>query len=80
MLGKSLPRGVWPWAMRRGFGPHYDNLDTAHPDNFLLRSRLRGGADVRSLQPLLWLARRLGIGPGMLTPNICCFLQKHALS
>ena len=80
LLGKPLPRGVWPWAVRRGFGPHYDNLDTARPDNFLLRSRLRGGADVRSLRPLLWLARRLGIGPGMLTPNICCFLQKHAHS
>ena len=80
LLGKPLPRGLWPWAARRGFGPHYDNLDTAQPDNFLLRSRLRGGAGVRSLRPLLWLARRLGIGPGMLMPNICCFLQKHAVS
>ena len=80
LLGRPLPRGVWPWAMRRGFGPHYDNLDTARPDNFLLRARQRGGADPRSLRPLMWLARRLGVGPGMLTPNICCFLQKHPLS
>lgn len=77
LWGKPLQRGMWPWAARHGFGPHYDNLDTAHPNNFFARSRQRMGASPRHLGPLLWAARRLGVGPGMLAQNISCLLQKH---
>ncbi|NRR28915.1 class I SAM-dependent methyltransferase [Oxalobacteraceae bacterium] len=77
LWGKSLQRGMWPWAARHGFGPHYRNLDTAAPDNFFARSRQRMGIPARQLQPLLWLARLLGVGPGMLAHNLSCLLQKQ---
>lgn len=74
LWGKPLQRGMWPWQARHGFGPHYRNLDTAAPDNFFARSRVRMGA--RNLQPLLRAARLLRVGPGMLAHNISCLLQK----
>jgi SAM-dependent methyltransferase len=77
LLGRELQRGVWPWTARRGFGPHYDNLDTAHPDNFFARSRQVMGAAPYRLKPLLWLARTLNVGPGLLAQNISCLLQKR---
>lgn len=78
LWGAPLQRGIWPWTARHGFGPHYDNLDTADPDNFFARSRRRMGA--RHLGPLLWLARRLGVGPGLLTPNLSCLLRKRQVA
>lgn len=76
LWGKPLQRGMWPWRAVHGFGPGYVNLDTAAPDNFFARSRLSMGAPKAKLKPLLWVARRLGVGPGLLAHNISCLLQK----
>lgn len=70
-------RGLWPWTARHGFGPHYDNLDTARDDGFFARSRRGMGAAPRRLRALLWLAARLGVGPGLLTQNMSCLLRKR---
>ncbi|WP_296001286.1 class I SAM-dependent methyltransferase [Rugamonas sp.] len=75
--GRVRQRGVWPWQARGGFGLHYDNLDTAHPDNFFARSRQAMGAAPSRLKPLLWLARQLHVGPGLLAQNLSCLLQKR---
>ncbi|MFA9218073.1 MAG: class I SAM-dependent methyltransferase [Sphingomonadaceae bacterium] len=79
LWGRPLQRGMWPWTARHGFGPHYDNLDTAAPDNFFARSRRGMGTAPRQLAALLWVARRLGVGPGLLAQNISCLLQKRLL-
>lgn len=73
---RPLQRGMWPWAARRGFGPGYRNLDTAAQAGLFARSRRAMGMPARRLAPLLWLARGLGVGPGLLTPNLSCLLQK----
>lgn len=75
--GVVRQRGVWPWQALRGFGPHYDNLDTAAPDNFFARSRLVMGTTPASLKLLLSLARLLGVGPGLLAQNISFLLKKR---
>jgi SAM-dependent methyltransferase len=77
LWGKPLQRGMWPWTARHGFGPHYDNLDTADADSFFARSRRGMGTSPRQLASLLWVARRLGAGPGLLAHNISCLLQKR---
>lgn len=77
LWGKPLQRGIWPWTARHGFGPQYDNLDTANTNNFFARSRNRMGVRSRHLQLLLLAARLLGVGPGMLAQNISCLLQKR---
>ncbi|WP_317202823.1 class I SAM-dependent methyltransferase [Janthinobacterium sp.] len=75
--GKPLQRGVWPWTVRKGFGPHYDNLDTAHANNFFCRSRRGMGAPPALLKLLLLGATLLRVGPGMLAPHMSCLLQKR---
>lgn len=77
LWGKPLQRGVWPWTARHGFGPHYRNLDTASADNYFARSRRGMGTSPRLLQPLLWVAAALGVGPGLLAPHISCLLLKQ---
>ncbi|MET3132496.1 SAM-dependent methyltransferase [Oxalobacteraceae bacterium GrIS 1.11] len=77
LWSKPPQRGIWPWTARHGFGPHYVNLDTAEPHNFFARSRGRMGAPPRLLKFLLWSAARLRVGPGMLTHNLSCLLQKR---
>lgn len=76
LRGRPLQRGVWPWAVRSGFGPHYVNLDRAEADHFFARSRRRMGSPPLPLTLLLWAARRLGVGPGLLAPNLSCLLRK----
>ena len=73
----SAQRGIWPWTARHSFGAHYDNLDTAGADHFFARSRRRMGASPSRLLPLLWLARALRVGPGLLTHNLSCLLRKR---
>jgi len=77
LLGRELQRGLWPWTARRGFGGHYDNLDTADPESFFARSRNSMGTAPHRLKTLLWLARALHVGPGLLAQNISCLLQKR---
>ena len=77
LVGARLQRGLWPWAARHGFGSHYDNLDRPHAAGFFARSRAGMGMPRRRLAPLLWLAAAIGVGPGLLTPNLSCLLQKR---
>ena len=74
---KPVQRGVWPWTARHGFGPHYDNLDTAGANNFFTRSRIGLGGSPALQRLLLWSAARLRVGPGMLAQHMSCLLQKH---
>jgi SAM-dependent methyltransferase len=74
---KPVQRGVWPWIARHGFGPHYDNLDTAGANNFFARSRIDPGGSPALHRLLLWSAARLRVGPGMLARHMSCLLQKH---
>jgi len=77
LLGIAPERGLWPWVARRGFGAHYANLDVAGADGIFLRSRLRMGVPRARLLPLMWTASLLGVGPGLLAPNLSCLLQKR---
>lgn len=77
VFGKSLQRGMSPWMARYGFGRHYENLDAPTVRGFFARSRLGMGMPQRRLAPLLWTAGMLRVGPGLLTPNLSCLLQKR---
>lgn len=77
LCGTALPRGVWPWEARHGFGRHYDNLDSARASGIYARSRTGMGVPRRRLLPLLWLGAVLGVGPGLLAPKLSCLLQKR---
>ena len=73
---KPLVRGIWPWAVRYGFGPHYRNIDDPHSGDYFRRSRTRMGAPPVRLNALLGLAALLRVGPGMLAQSVSCLLQK----
>lgn len=75
---KPRVRGVWPWAVRYGFGPHYRNIDDARAGHYFKRSRLRMGAPPLRLNALLTLAGLMRVGPGMLAQSVSCLLQKRA--
>lgn len=72
-----LRGGLWPWTARRGFGAHYDNLDSGFPNSFFSRSRQGIAAAPWQLALLSRLALLLDVGPGMLTRHLSCLLQKH---
>lgn len=72
-----LRGGLWPWTARRGFGTHYDNLDSGFPNSFFSRSRQGIAASPRRLALLSRLALLLDVSPGMLTRHLSCLLQKH---
>lgn len=74
---KTLERGIWPWTARYGFGPHYENLDTAHADNYFNRSRRLMGTSPGQLRSLLWASALLRVGPGLLAQSVSCLLQKR---
>jgi len=77
LWGRPLQRGVWPWALRRGFGRHYVNLDRPDAGDFFARTRQRMGMPPLPLYLLLQAARLLRVGPGLLAPNLSCLLQKQ---
>ncbi|PWF46770.1 class I SAM-dependent methyltransferase [Massilia glaciei] len=77
LLASPPQRGMSPWMARHGFGPGYDNLDLPRLDGFFARSRLAMGMPPKRLASLLRIARLLGVGPGLLTPNLSCLLKKH---
>ncbi|MGB5832303.1 MAG: class I SAM-dependent methyltransferase [Thiohalocapsa sp.] len=77
-LKQQLTRGVWPWSIRRGFGPSYRNLDAEDGGRAFLKSRAamsppKGGPAHRFIA---WIARLTNSGPGMWMNNISCILQK----
>jgi 2-polyprenyl-3-methyl-5-hydroxy-6-metoxy-1,4-benzoquinol methylase len=72
-----LRGGLWPWTARRGFGAHYDNLDSGFPNSFFSRSRQGIATSPRRLALLSRLALLLNVSPGMLTRHLSCLLQKH---
>lgn len=77
LFERPLQRGMSPWRARHGFGLHYDNLDEPHANGFFARSRIAMGMPRHRLAPLLWSAALLGVGPGLLAPNLSCLLQKR---
>jgi SAM-dependent methyltransferase len=77
LFARPPQRGMWPWAARRGFGPGYANLDRPGADGLFARSRRAMGMPRARLAPLLAAAGLLGVGPGLLAPNLSCLLQKR---
>mgnify|MGYP002777814486 FL=1 len=77
-LAPALPRGVWPWTVRRGFGSALVNLDALDGGRAFLAARAQRvpRRDGPALRVLVGLARALGVGPGMLAPNLSCVLRK----
>lgn len=75
-----LSRGVWPWAVRYGFGSGYINLDAEDSGRAFIaaRSAMVPPKDGPAYRVVAVLARLLAIGPGMLMNNISCVLQKPA--
>ena len=72
----SRQRGVWPWSVRYGFGPHYRNIDTPAVGGSYRQSRERMGVASGKLKLLCAGARMLGVGPGLLAPSLSCVLVK----
>jgi len=77
--GRNIEYGVWPWMVRYGFGPDYDNLDASDKAAAYLAARAamrppRTGAGYRLLAAA---ARLLGVGPGLLGNSIFCLLLKR---
>ena len=76
---RGLQRGIWPWHVRYGFGARYDNVDWNDNGRAYLEARRR--FPTRSLAFLRiahWLARRIGVFLGLVTPSISITLRKHA--
>lgn len=80
IVGTSLQRGVFPWTVRYGFGDRYNNLDKLDGGAAYHRSRLLMGTNAVGLRTVVTVARVLGLGPGLLVPNISCVLRKEAPS
>jgi ubiquinone/menaquinone biosynthesis C-methylase UbiE len=74
----TLVRGIYPWTVRNGFGPHYINLDAVDKGSAFMKSLLLMGSSSKALRRFTWLANVLGFGPGMLAQNISCVLSKQA--
>ena len=77
-----LERGVWPGALRRGFGTHFEDLDWHdHAHAYLLARKAMGAGRWRMalLTALAALARPFGWSVGMLTPNVCLRLKKRGV-
>lgn len=76
--GKTLTRGIWPWKIRYGFGPHYQNLDAKDHGIAFLKSRsMMAPPNINSaVRAMATTASLLGMGPGLLAPNISCLLEK----
>lgn len=73
-------RGVWPGALRRGFGPDFKDLDWHDRAHAYLLARKAMGAGrwrVASLAAMATLARPFGWSVGMLTPNLSLRLHKN---
>jgi SAM-dependent methyltransferase len=74
----NLQRGTWPWKIRYGFGKHYENLDYNDRGRAFMVSRFRMGGCKSGLQAYVKLASWLGVGPGLMSRNIACLLEKKA--
>ncbi len=78
-----LQRGVWPGALRRGFGAHFEDLDWHdHAQAYLLARKSMGASRWRMglLTALAALAWPYGWSVGMLTPNVSLRLKKRGQS
>jgi 2-polyprenyl-3-methyl-5-hydroxy-6-metoxy-1,4-benzoquinol methylase len=76
LLGISLQRGVWPWAVRYGFGVKYRNLDRCGRGSLYLRSKCENGRMSGGFVFFRYLSQLLGVPPGLLAPNVFCVLRK----
>ncbi len=74
---KKIERGIFPWQARYGFGKNYSNIDHEDKGKSFTKSRLTFGANENKLRLLNAIAQLIGVGPGMILPNISCVLSKH---
>jgi SAM-dependent methyltransferase len=74
-----LPRGLWPWEIRQGFG-RSTNLDLADRGRaFLTARRVRGMGTARylALRLGIFMGRLAGLWGGLLLPSISVRLRKR---
>jgi SAM-dependent methyltransferase len=80
LTGKALPRGVFPWTVRYGFGRCYENLDYLDAGRTFIRAREAFGMSRSALSVLRLLnllCRASGFSVGMLLPNMSMTLRKR---
>jgi SAM-dependent methyltransferase len=78
LFGRPMQRGIWPWLVRRGFGP-YEDLLLVKEEAFL-QAKLRTGASQRQIRLLSFAgkcSKRAGISVGMLLPSMFMVLRKR---
>ena len=79
-MERDLPRGVFPWTVRYGFGDAYQNMDYLDAGHAFIRAREAFGASPAfMLLARIWnaLCIACGINVGMLLPNMSMTLRKH---
>ena len=85
LIGRKLPRGVFPWTVRHGFGGSYENLDYLDSGRMFIRAREAFGeafgmsrAKLSVLRLLSVLCHACGFSVGMLLPNMSMTLRKSS--
>jgi SAM-dependent methyltransferase len=75
---EGLQRGASPWALRRGFGDDFENLDIKDRGSAFRKSRQNFvPSSTPKLLPIFSaVANILGIGVGTMLPNFSCILRK----
>jgi SAM-dependent methyltransferase len=78
-LGRSFARGVWPWQIRRGFGPYVDVLGEAGTQEYMrAKNAARSSAAARTaLRLIAHVACAVRISPGFFTPFMFAILRKR---
>lgn len=75
----KIVRGITPWRVRFGFGPHYINVDRHDRGKaYLLARKAMGGGKLRNT--LFFCAnaaaQAIGLSPGLCMPNMAVTLRK----
>jgi len=75
---RAPQRGLWPWEVRRGFGPceNLDFLDRGERFLAAARGRGMGSAKLAALRLGIPLGRAVGIWTGLLLPAMSVRLRK----
>lgn len=76
LIGTPVQRGIWPQTARHGFGRDYGNLDAPTADGHFFRWKKAIGEAPHRLSMLRFVARLLGVSPGLLAGSIFCLLRK----
>jgi len=79
LLAADIRRGVFPWQMRRGFGPAYSDAGLLDRGAGYLEARRRMGVSAARrmlLRTAIRVLAPLWLSVGLLTPTICLQLRK----